>query len=260
MFDVKIRKTTRRGRSHTQRCEDESLVFSYNQIGVIIVFDGCSSGTDSYFASGLFAKIFKKIAIQYKTYIENINDFSPLEGVSYTLMKLFFNELKYSFYYFELDLTEILSTIVLSVVNLKTKESYSIIAGDGSIYVDGTMHTVQPNNENAPNYISYYLSSSFDDIWKNNVYKYNFKVEKTIAVLSDGIDSFKNYNENRYVNEDEKNEIIKQFFESGYLLNNKIGLSRICNIFEDKNIAPSDDLSIAHITFVEIPEKNEIIR
>ena len=89
MFEVKARKVTRRGRSHVQRCEDESLVFSYNQIGVIIVFDGCSTGTDSYFASGLFAKIFKKIAIQHKTYLENLNENSDLENVVYNLLELF---------------------------------------------------------------------------------------------------------------------------------------------------------------------------
>jgi len=261
MFEVKSRQVTRRGRAHAHRCEDESLVFSYNQIAVIIVFDGCSTGRDSYFASGLFAKIFKKIAIQHKTFLESINEESNLEDVVHTLIELFFNELRYSFNYFVLDLTEILSTIVLSAVNLKTKQSYSIIVGDGSIYIDGKIHTIKPTNENAPDYIAYYLTSLFSDVWKNNVYKYNFKIEKTIAVMSDGIDSFRNYDENRYITDDEKDEIIKRFFESGFLLNNKIGLARICNILDDKNIAPSDDLSIAHITFVEIIEdENEAVQ
>ena len=251
MFVARSRNVTRRGRAHTQRCEDESLVFSYNQIAVIIAFDGCSSGKDSYFASGLFAKLFKKIAIQHKTYLENLDENSNLRHVTYNLMELFFNELKYSFSYFVLDLSEILSTIVLSVVNIKTKQSYSVIVGDGSIYIDGIIHSINAE-ENAPYYISYFLSTPFADVWEYNINKYSFKVERVIAVLSDGIDSFKNYNENRYVTEAEKKDIIARFLESNYLLNNKIGLARICNMLEtESNIAPSDDLSIAHITFVE---------
>ena len=251
MLVAKSRNVTRRGKGHPQRCEDESLVFSYNQIAVIIAFDGCSSGKDSYFASGLFAKLFKKIAIQHKIYLENLNENSDLEKVTYNLMELFFDELKYSFSYFVLDLSEILSTIVLSVVNLKTKKAYSIIAGDGSLYIDGKIHSINAD-ENAPKYISYYLQSPFPDVWENNINKYNFEVQKVIAVLSDGIDSFKNYNENRYVTETEKSDIIARFFESTYLLDNAVGLARICNMIEkESNIAPNDDLSIAHITFIE---------
>jgi hypothetical protein len=253
MFDAKMRRTTRRGRAHTQRCEDESLVFFYNQIAVLSVFDGCSDGDDSYFASGLFAKILKKIAIQNKVYFESLDENSDLESVMYTIMDWFFNELKYSFDYLKLTIKEALSTIAVSVVNIKTKNSYSVIIGDGSVYVDGMMNSIKPK-DNAPDYITYYLTSTFFNIWNNNVYKYSFKIKNTIAVLTDGIDSFKDYNENRYLNSDEKKEVIYQFFESGYLLDNKIGLARICNILDGKNIAPSDDLSIAHITFVEIPE------
>jgi len=260
MFKVKVRKVVRRGRSHDQRCEDDSLIFSYNQIAVIAVFDGCSDGTDSYFASGLFAKILKKIAIRNREYFEKINQDSNLEDVVHNITRLFFDELKHTIAYYELDNKEALSTIVLSAVNLITKQSFSIIIGDGSVYVDGDIYTVQPE-KNEPQYIAYSIKRDFEDFWGKSVNKYTFTIKDTIAVMSDGIDSFKKYNENRYVNEIEKADIVYRFFKSRLFLSNKIGLARICNILEtEERIAPNDDLSIAHITFVEIPEQSETIQ
>lgn len=260
MFEVKIRKLERRGMAHEQRCEDDSLAFSYNQIAVLIVFDGCSSGTDSYFASALFAKIFKKIAIEGKGYFESLNENSHLETIAYTIIHWFFEELKYVVNYLELDISEVLSTIVFSLVNIKTKKSYSVIFGDGSIYVNGETFSVHAEN-NAPNYIAGHLNEQFYDVWENNcAFKRNFDVKETIAVLSDGIDSFRSYREGRYVNDIEKEDILYRFFRSGRFLDSKIGLAKICNILDsEKHIAPSDDLSIAHITFVEKSEKNEAV-
>jgi len=258
MFEVKARKVVRRGRAHDQRCEDDSLVFSYNQISVIAVFDGCSDGTDSYFASGLFAKILKKIAIEEENFFKQINEETSLEDIVNVIMCSFFYELKKAKYYLKLDDSEILSTIVLSAINLKTKQSFSIIIGDGSVYVDGEINTIQPE-KNAPRYIAYFLGKKYEDFWSDDVNKYKAKVKDTIAVMSDGIDSFRHYSENRYVNETEKADIIHRFFKSGYLLDNKVGLARICNILDSEHFAPSDDLSIAHITFIEIPEQDETI-
>ncbi len=259
MFETKIRKVVRRGRSHTQRCEDESLVFSYNQIAVIAVFDGCSDGTDSYFASGLFAKILKKIAIEDKGYFETVNEGTNLENVVEYIICTFFHELNKATSYLKLDYSEILSTIVLSAINLKTKQSFSIIIGDGTVYIDGEINTIHAE-KNAPQYITYFLEKNYEDFWKENVNKYKAEIKDTIAVMSDGIDSFKNYSENRYINEIEKTDIIHRFFKSKLFIGNKIGLAKICNILEEfSHIAPSDDLSIAHITFVEIPEENETI-
>lgn len=258
MFEVKARKVVRRGRVHDQRCEDESLVFSYNQIAVIAVFDGCSTGTDSYFASGLFAKILKKIAIEEEGFFKQINEDSNLEDVVNVIMCSFFFELKKAKYYLKLDDSEILSTIVLSAVNLKTKQAFSIIVGDGSVYIDGKINTIHPE-KNAPRYITYFLEKKYEDFWKENINKYTLEVKDTIAVMSDGIDSFRHYSENRYVNDAEKADIIYRFLKSKYLLDNKVGLARICNILDSEHLAPSDDLSIAHITFVEIPEQDETI-
>ena len=87
-------------------------------------------------------------------------------------MRRFFDEIKHLKNYLELDESEILSTIVMSVVNLNTQNSYSIIIGDGSVYIDGIMYSVK-TEKNEPKYIGYFLNEEFEHFWGDHVFKYS---------------------------------------------------------------------------------------
>ena len=201
----------------------------------------------SYFASGLFATLFKKIAIHHADYFRSEDD---VVAIGTFLLRTFYIELKNAISYLELDLAETLSTIVFAVVNTKDKEAYSIMVGDGTTYVDGKIFTEKPLN-NAPLYISFFLDKGFDNFLKENVFKNYHQVEKTISVMSDGIDSFRNLKENRFINEEEKEEIVDFLLKDEKLFKNSIGMARKCNILETKKLVPSDDLSISRLIFFE---------
>ena len=77
---MRIHTLLKRGFSHKDFCEDFLLCKALDEKYLLAgVFDGCSSGVDSHFASALFAKIVKNVATElyskaqtespnYKTY------------------------------------------------------------------------------------------------------------------------------------------------------------------------------------------------
>jgi len=241
------RNVTRKGSSHAHRCEDESFTFTYDNITVLMVFDGCSNGTKSYFASGLFYKLFKKISLHHADYFRSNNN---VEDISKFLLRTFFSELKSAMSYLELNVKEVQSTIVLSVINTETKLSHSIMVGDGSVYLDGKIETEQPEN-NAPRYICYFLGMEFEEFWSQEVFEYDHKVERTISVMTDGIDSFKI--KNQFISQEQKGHIIDTLLrdERFFSVDGQIPLQKKCNILEIDGLLPSDDLAIARLVFLE---------
>lgn len=77
---MEIRTVLKKGTDHLVNCEDD-LFFSnyYDKYYVGAIFDGCSSGIKSHFASSLFGKILQTV-LKTKTYIM----FDTGEYTSYT--------------------------------------------------------------------------------------------------------------------------------------------------------------------------------
>jgi len=154
-------------------------------------------------------------------------------------------------HYLELIPKEVLATIVMAVVDLEKKKAFVAMIGDGSIYIDGEMHTVDcPGN--APMYLAAFLDrENFKDVWEEAlVFSGTYTFNETIAVMTDGIDSFFNKKDNRYINDEEKEMVINQLLKSNSF-KNEIGLARICNILQTYNhFEPKDDLSISRLTFI----------
>lgn len=239
MGNYQIKQLTRRGEEHRDFCEDSSLHYKIDDFVFSIVLDGCSSGTESHFASSLFKRIFYSI-------LSNTRNTSADKEVSvYYLMEQFYAQLQEVVLMLNLRSDMILSTIVLSCTNVKDKTAFAIIAGDGLISIDGkTMVNIEPEN-NAPDYIAYHLNKSLYDIWEKHIFKYEFtNIEKTISVCSDGICSFKS------------KQKLEEDFEYNYLLvddrfiNNENMLSRKCKILNNQHDTfHGDDLSIIRIDF-----------
>jgi len=72
-FFMRVYTTLHMGAFHTHHCEDYLFTDALStNTHLFIVMDGCSSGTDSQFATALSARIFRKIAreISYKAFLE----------------------------------------------------------------------------------------------------------------------------------------------------------------------------------------------
>lgn len=137
---MKIYKTLNIGEFHTNHCEDFLID---ERIGtnerLIAVLDGCTMGTESVFASMLFGKILRKIA-KNKFYEEFITEEShELKTKLKEVVKALLLDTKELKNQLGLETNELLSTLIVGIIETKESKAEFITIGDGLICIDGRL-------------------------------------------------------------------------------------------------------------------------
>ena len=236
---MKISKHIAKGTQHKVFCEDfiidEILNSKYRLFGV---FDGCSSGKDSHFASAFIAKIVISEAIKIAINNESLE---LKEVVRQTIRTV-----KSMSTLINLAINELLSTMILMLVDAQNNSASIVVIGDGLLSINNKIINVEQNNQ--PDYLAYHLNKIKN---RNDFNEYYFKLLKfnniiidDITISTDGINSFsKNGN-----NSDKEIDIVKYFVEDKYLESNKAMLGRKHNILRNKfGIDNLDDIAIVRI-------------
>lgn len=239
------------GEFHVNHNEDYMVSEdSGNNRKLIAVMDGCSSGTDSYFASTLIGKLLRKIAKQesYREYVEKreteLTD--QLERISLQL----FEQLSYLNGQLDLKSDEILSTLILAIVDTKQHRAEIVIVGDGLIHLNG--ENIEYENDNKPDYIGYHLKMDKHLWYQTRTQKLTVEKIDDLTISTDGIHTFKNFDGKNYkeINQD---EIMFKFFRDRSEINNVNKLRKTLIDIKDRNgLVPSDDLTMIRV----INEKN----
>ncbi len=238
--DFLITTLSRKGSMHKDNNEDFILSLGRENIILNAVFDGCSTGKDSHFASALFAKTLRKVFNN-----TNLKKRQKLDSLLYNLVYTFINQLNTIKYSLEISRKELLSTVIISLTNTKNLNSEIIVIGDGFISVNGKDIEIDQNN--TPNYLAYHLeylekSANFDQWYKTETRRFHIANTQKLTIATDGILSFnkeKNKSQNKTI------EPIPYLIEDNFLLGNKSMLSRKLNILKNKHSqVNSDDISI----------------
>lgn len=249
MKQILIRTLIAKGKAHELRCEDDYYVFENEKYILSAVFDGCSSGIDSHFASTMFKKI---ISIVAPNKLNDINTKSTANLISEIVVD------------FRIKLEEIIKILNINTINemlstlclcLFDKEKYIcsvIICGDGVCTIDGKEYNKHDKNGNSVYYITNVNGENTEQLKENtfiyllsdSLYLLNIPVKSTVAISSDGIDSFVT---SRGVKD--LGEIKNIFFNSEHFVNNNNMLKRIYNIVlnRDDKLINIDDLSMVRI-------------
>ena len=238
-----IRTVLKKGTDHPVNCEDD-LFFSIAEPYYIgAVFDGCSTGKKSHFASNLYSKILNKV-LNTKTYqMFDDGDYS-LEDIAKQTFVKFFNKLKKIKHILSLNDLEILSTFIVAIV--KNNQAYIIVSGDGCIVADDKEIKLE-SIENAPDYLAYHLNEKVFDVYENNIKKFKFdNIQNGLSICSDGIYSFRNPDSSKaYSN------VIEDLLYDKKLIDSEVMLARKYNILTNSKNGFSnyDDLSIIRFIF-----------
>jgi len=237
---MQIHEFIKIGSNHKNFCEDFSLNIELDENQMIFgVFDGCSSGKDSHFATTLIAKIVKNVAVEIFNK-EKDNDF---------LLKIIYEtalQLKKTVKALSLGTNEILSTIILLWVDKKENLAEIIAIGDGFISINGKNTTIEQNN--TPKYLAYYLNEIYNyKSFKKVINEISFQAQtaniQDITISTDGILSFENFDA-----DSEKTSVIDYLTKDLFLINNKAMLGRKVNILKNKySLINQDDLGIIRI-------------
>ncbi len=192
---MKIYTTLQIGEFHTNYCEDYLVV---EQIAthekLIAVLDGCTMGTESVFASILYGKILKNIAKQ-KFYEEFYSkEQNHLKEKLKTIVKELIENTNLVKNQLGLDVNELLSTLIIGLVDEESSQAEFITIGDGLIFIDGEL--IEYEQENIPDYIGYHLSDNFEEWYLFQKQKLSIKGFINLSICTDGIFTFKDLRKN----------------------------------------------------------------
>ena len=181
------------GESHPVFCED--FLF-HEEIGSGLwlgaVMDGCSMGQDSHFASALLGKILKKQVkdLRYKEFSGEIPAFAeyPFEKLGKGLIVEVAKELRNIQQLLYLETTEILSTLILALIDSPQQSAWVGVIGDGVVATHEKIYEIEQDNR--PNYLAYHLSEYIDSWYEETVTTFSFSDLNELVIATDGIGSF----------------------------------------------------------------------
>jgi len=189
MKDFSIYQVLARGSNHDDFCEDNFCLHEFNEkYFLCAVFDGCSGGIESYFASSLFRKSMNSFNANRRFKYQD--SFEILyEWIWYLVQKI-----KASKNLLDLNEGELLSTCITMVYDTENNEGYILAIGDGVVVIDGEINSI--DQDNMPDYLTYHLDklNSIDDVerWVDN-HKQLYKILniKDVSICTDGVESYK---------------------------------------------------------------------
>lgn len=245
---MKIFSLTHIGEFHTDHNEDFYVIADIGESKKLIaVMDGCSSGTDSHFASTMIGKVLRKLAKQetFRAFAER-NEKSIAELIEIISLQLF-EELRDLSRSLDLRSDEILSTLILAIVDESKNEAEAVVVGDGVIHFNGEL--IEFENDNKPDYIGYHLNSDKNNWYETMTEKRTFQNLHDLTIATDGIFTFKNFDGKTYqpISED---EIQQEFFINKDNLDNHNKLKKsLISIKGNNGLMPSDDLTMIRLVF-----------
>lgn len=154
-------------------CEDASFFKETTSSIQGGVFDGCSSGKNSVWASNTLSHLFSSYDFFYylsdQTMIESIRKFKKIKDL------------------LSLDVVNLESTAILFEYFKEERKLYIRAFGDCFYYVNGVKYEIDENNE--PDYMGHYVDSDFEELKE---YMQNHPIIKyenvdNFCICSDGI-------------------------------------------------------------------------
>lgn len=236
----------RRGNQHKDFCEDFVMTFPLQAHWIGVVADGCSSGKASHFASSLACKIIRQILAQHSEVFTQKVD---LEVIGKKILLLFMENLAKAQTFWAIPEDELLTTLLLSIHEYESKETFIGVLGDGVVVCDEHIHIY--DHDNAPDYPAQHLSDPHT--WKSYcesqvLLKKNLQ---NLAISTDGILQFRPYK--TVVTHDTETlsvDPVDFLLNNDFLAQNPNMLSRKANILDTQyGLLPMDDLGIVRIIF-----------
>jgi len=230
---MQIHHFVKRGTSHKDFCEDFVLLHNLNDFFFVgAVFDGCSSGKDSHFASTLYAKLLRKVA---NTFREE-KSASPADLLE-RLLYAFVQNLVETREALQLQLDELLSTMILMLYQKVEHQVEIISIGDGLISINGDHHEI--DHDNQPDYLAYHMDGLqdqqvFASWFTNHPHRFSAKSPEDLSISSDGIFTYHTEKQNRPKEASEPFDPTSYLLEDRYLIHNPSMLKRKSNILQKK--------------------------
>lgn len=235
------------GAYHTNHCEDYLLISEVGESKLLCaVMDGCTMATDSYFAATLVGKLLRKIA-KAKGYQELYEPAtcSSLADCLQSIIEDLFAELRQVQNQLMLDERELLTTLVVLLLDRQSTQGIVLVIGDGLVGIDGELHEFDQDNK--PDYVGYHLKEDFETWYGRQRQRVAFDTAKDISLTTDGVFTFTSPQQPATARPIDPVEFLltdSSDSENGEMLNSKLRkLARV------HGLTPTDDFAMVRIIF-----------
>ena len=242
---MKFYTLLKRGTAHSEFCEDFLFTTDINDTFFVgCIFDGCSGGDASHFASTLFAKVFREVCANI--IIPEV-EFTKENLIKKILFESF-DKIKNMKKNLGFNTNDLLTTIIATVYEYNTNSAIIITAGDGFISING--NDIEIDQKNTPEYPAYFFDdinrlADFEKWYEQKTHKIAVKKVNDITISSDGILTYKKESSKEI--EHEKNPI-EFLTKDTFLSKNILMLYRKYNILKNKSaMTHADDISLIRI-------------
>lgn len=256
---MKVQSVIRKGSEHPVFCEDFLVMEQSGRFFLGAVFDGCSGGDDSHFASSLQGKIFRQVNESGALFGNS------MEELAKEFMKKFVKKMFDVRVTLELQDNDMLATFIMIIYDTVKGEALTMTIGDGIVCCDGEItilendrfKDIRPNMyHNMPDYISYDLvdlglDKGLFDVWfDRRVTLTKFTDPQDISIATDGLLTFNApvaVVDKEGVKQEPVNVLDFLLIDDTWM-NNKIMLSKKVNVLSSTHkTIHKDDISIIRI-------------
>lgn len=188
---MKIYSAIQIGDYHLNHCEDALYIGKFGKDKLVFaLMDGCTMALESHFASTLVGKILKKIVVEkgYEELIGKGEELLTLEQQLQSILKKILLELKICKNQLLLDQKELLTTLMLMVIDQAKGQGIILVIGDGFVNINGKINEFEQNNK--PDYLGFHLADDFDSFYNSQTQLLRFDKIEDISLSTDGIFSF----------------------------------------------------------------------
>ena len=243
---MRIYTTLQIGELHTNHCED---YFITEEIGknklLCAVMDGCTMGTDSYFAATLTGKLLRKVCKEY-SYKEFLSkDSAGLQLTLEQITRQLFEELRSAKNILQLERDEVLNTLLIGVIDTVNRSGEFLCIGDGLICINGQLFEYEQDNK--PDYLGYHLSEEFHDWYNKQQQRITAQHIQDFSLATDGIFTFNKFDNKTYASPG--NAVAYLLFDAAESNNSNMLNSKLLDIQNNWGLKPGDDLAIIRTIF-----------
>lgn len=243
---MRIYTTLQIGELHTNHCEDYFITAEIGKNRILCaVMDGCTMGTDSYFAATLTGKLLRKISKEY-SYKEFLSKESA--GLELTLEKItrqLFEELRSAKNILQLEREEVLNTLLIGVIDTNNRSGEFLCIGDGLICINKQLYEFEQDNK--PDYLGYHLHEEFNRWYGSQQQRITAQDLQDFSLVTDGIFTFKKFDNKTYASPG--NVIDYLLFDEEGSDNSNMLNSKLLDIQTNWGLKPGDDLAIIRTIF-----------
>ena len=201
-------------------------------------------GTESVFASILYGKILRNISKNqfYQEFTSSSSQDS--KSLLKSCVKSLITETQQIKNQLGLDVNELLSTLIIGIINTKSYSAELLAIGDGAIYVDGEL--TEYEQDNTPDYLGYHLNESFDSWYDSLEQRKSIAEFKDLSISTDGLFTFQNLDDK--TKQKSESEIIEYLLkDDSYSENDNFLERKVRELSKDSNHVVTDDLAIIRV-------------